>query len=488
MDYKGRLLKGSVYITVSSIIAGFLSYLIRVFLARNLSLEDYGLYFSIFSLISLFLLFRDLGIIPTLARSIAKFSAKKEFNKVKTVITAAITIQFIASTLIIFLIFMLADYFNVYFFKRAESVTILKLFAIYIYLSFIAIITKTILLGFQKNKLFSIFEVVKNLGSLILLFFLAFYIKNSYLPLLGYSFGFFFAGLIFIPLVLKIFSFFKYKIVNLSKQVKKIVFFGLPLFLTDLGNKVMGNIDTLMLTYFTNLKLVGVYNVALPSATLFAFLTNGISTLILPMSSELWSKKNKKVLRNLIEEVYKNSLLLVAPVFFAVILHADKLILTLFGQKFLPGTLALQILLVGTFFLFNSDLNNKVIIGLGRPKKVFKITFTSAVLNVILNALLIYKLNIVGAAIATSTSYLLTLILSFKQIRRDIQVRIKKSLWLKTIMILIIVFLVNYGVKTLSLSYNLELITGLILNPLLILGLNIGYLKKLINKFYSSNE
>ena len=69
---------------------------------------------------------------------------------------------------------------------------------------------------------------------------------------------------------------------------------GLPFFVTAIGDKVIVYIDTLMLTYFSTLTEVGIYNVVLPSAIIFLDIGGAIATVVFPMSSELWAKGDTK--------------------------------------------------------------------------------------------------------------------------------------------------------------------------------------------------
>ena len=64
-----------VFITI--IIGSFLAYLIRIILARNLSIEGYGLFYAVFTFIVFFSLFKDIGLRNAGVKFIAEYIFKR---------------------------------------------------------------------------------------------------------------------------------------------------------------------------------------------------------------------------------------------------------------------------------------------------------------------------------------------------------------------------------------------------------------------------
>src|SRR3989338_66067 len=77
MTYTKLAVKGAATILVISLIAAFLGYIVRVILARNLTVEDFGLFYAIFGFLSLIGLFKSLGFDKALAKFIPEFLGKK---------------------------------------------------------------------------------------------------------------------------------------------------------------------------------------------------------------------------------------------------------------------------------------------------------------------------------------------------------------------------------------------------------------------------
>ena len=54
--YTKRLVRGGAFLFVMSVVAAFVSYFIRIILARNLSPAEYGLFYAVFAFVTFFLL------------------------------------------------------------------------------------------------------------------------------------------------------------------------------------------------------------------------------------------------------------------------------------------------------------------------------------------------------------------------------------------------------------------------------------------------
>jgi O-antigen/teichoic acid export membrane protein len=79
----------------------------------------------------------------------------------------------------------------------------------------------------------------------------------------------------------------------------------------------------------------------------------------------------------------------------------------LFGARYVPAAPTLQVLSLG--FLFNSlfGFNYHTLLTIGKSKFLMYCSLLSAIMNIILNILLIPKLGVLGASIASATSFIL---------------------------------------------------------------------------------
>ena len=268
---------------------------------------------------------------------------------------------------------------------------------------------------------------------------------------------------IFQPFVQKEFSFFKYKIVNLKETTKELILFGLPLMAADIGGRVIGYTDTLMLTYFSSLSEVGIFNVILPSAFFFIQISSSISAIIFPISTELHFKKDVAKLAKGISLLHRYCFALAIPVIFALFAFADQFLLIFFGQNYVSGALAFRILLIGCMFFVLASVNNVIISSMGQPKEVTKIVLLSALLNVFLNLFFIPLFGIYGAATATSLAYALSLVLSTRMLVKETGVQPPYWHWIKLLLTAVVfVMVILYIMGMLHLNLYVEIAISLI--------------------------
>ncbi len=481
MTYTRKLVRGSSFVFLMSILAAGIAYFTRIILARSLTPAEYGLFFAIFAFFGPFIFFRDLGLNQALVKFIPELNVKKKFNKLKTMVVAAFSWQIISLVIFSFLIFFFAPFLAKYYFKDALASTILKIFIPYMIISAMVLFMQGVFQGHQRIKLFSILDPLTNIVILISVIILSIIGLHVFIPVYAYLMSWIVAFLVFMPFFIKIYSKISfYKIINFLKTSKEMFIFGLPIILTSVSSGLIGKMDTLMLTYFVTLDKVGIYNVVLPTALLFMFFTESIAAVALPMVSEIWAKKEVHKLADWLKAVYKYSFIIIVPFILTVFSLSELFIKILFGKAYVSGAVALQILLIGVIFFAIARLNCVTLIGVGKPKTVTKIVLFSAVINFLANLFLIPRFGMEGAAFSTMLSYLIILILSTISVKKCIEVEVPVMSWIKTLFASIVFVFVIFCIKDiLKLNIWIESIIAVLVALLVYLVLI--YLLKLID-------
>ncbi|MFH1641581.1 MAG: flippase [Nanoarchaeota archaeon] len=474
--YTKKVIHGAGLVFIMSISAALVSYLTRMILARSLSPSEYGLFYAVFTFVLFFLFFRDLGMGNALAKYIPEFQIKKRYDAIKTAIASAIIIQLLTTFILCLFFFLSADFLSKNYFKSPEAALILKILIFYAIGSIFFRTWKSIFQGFQNMKMYSLFEFLKN--SMFLIFVLLFLKLNLgfYAPALSYSVLTYLIALGLLPVLLRTFPYFKYKVKNFRPITKKIWLFALPVFLTSIGGRLISCIDTLILTYFGTLEEVGIYNVILPSTMIFLYFGNSISATIFPMVSELWAKKDKKRLFGGLKLMHRYSFVIIIPAALTAISFSQLFIkfffgkeylgnqIIIFGNSFFTGSLSLQILMIGMLFFVVAGINHNIISAVGKPGIVTKIILFSALINFVANIILIPRFSIVGAAFATSLSYLTALFISTHKLTGIIKVGFPVSIWMKLVFAgIVFVLAINYTKNLFNLNPWVELIVSSVL-------------------------
>jgi len=461
-NYTKKAVRGATAIFMMGILSSFLAYLIRITVARNLSPAGYGLFYAVLTLILFCLIFKDVGLTKALIKFIAEYAHQKNYSKIKTLILSSFLFQLLFSSLLFFIFYFLSDFLAVNYFKSDTASIVLKILALYLFSSLVFTNVRAILRGFQELNWFALTNPVRDFLtlSLILLFF---YLGlDIFSPVFGYIAGLIIGFLIFLIPLSKYAFILKYKIKDFWNTTKQLFMFGVPVIFTEMGDKVIAYIDILILTYFVSLTSVGIYNVILPTAIMFLFIGRSVAAVLLPMISELWSKKDKIRISEGLRLIYKYSFILTIPPLFAVFVFSDVFIRLFFGGEYVAGLLAFKILLVGALCYIIAQINNASLAGIGRPKETTKVIFTVAAVNLGLNLLLIPYFQLEGAATATAVSYIVALIISTSKLHKFVKTKPPWKNWLKIAFAGIVFVLVIYFIKALLvMNMWLELVISL---------------------------
>ena len=433
-DYTKFAVKGAAAILLISLVSIIFGYLIRFSLARNLSVGDFGMFYSVFAFLSIFGIFKSLGFDRSLIKFIPEFRYRKKYDLIKSSILYVTFTQLVTNTIVIFGIYAFANYLSLNFFHNPQAGAVLRLMAIAFFIDNFVFVIKFSFQGFKKTVLFASVDLIR----MVLLF-------GIILVGLRLNYGIFspVAAYIIVPailllvfavvLVVRVFPQFLSAKFRVDKRAfMRIAKYSLFVMSTGIGTAILGYTDSIMLTYFSGLESVGLYNVALPTATILIYIAIAIEGVLIPLTAELWVKKKKEVLSSGLRLLYNYSMVLIVPLAISMVLFADVILSVLYGKEYAQAGAALMILSIGTIFGTLYSINSNIFSGVEKPGINSNIVYFGAGFNFVVNIVLIPMMGIVGAAIATTISYVLMAILTFVYVRKFVEIRLPIMLWAKT--------------------------------------------------------
>lgn len=440
-NYARHIAKGAGTVFLFTVAASFLGYLIRLLLTRQLSVADYGLFYALFAFVSFFILFRDLGFGSAIVKFMPEFGAKKQYKKLKSMLVFTFRIQLIFVLLSIIFLTIFSNWFALHIFHQPVSYLI-KIFSFILFADLVLVFERCVFQGNQKMLLLSLTNFLRVFLILILLFF--FKPLNIEKTIFIFVLAPILTALILSP---KIYSLvrplLKYK-TKITKGLKKqIIKFSLPVFFGLIAYMILGYTDTIMLTMFRSLEEVGLYQVALPTSRLLFVFTAALTSILFPLSSELWSSDKKEKLKLILEKMIKFSFVLILPALL-IMLSFPKLVLNLFfGSQYIQAYLGLQILSLTSIFFLLRGIMGTTLAGIGKPILNTKAAVIMALSNVIINLLLIPHYGILGAATATLLSFMIGFAITLNYTKRYVQISFPvKSIFKSLVNSLIVLFLI----------------------------------------------
>lgn len=442
--YFKRVVKGMSLSFLLILVGSLLAYLLRRSFAVNLSVEEYGLLYSMIAFFSFFMLFIDFGLEQATTKKIVELieENKKEWKKeekeeeIRKTVATIFLFQMSCSLFLFGIFFLAKDLIATYYFHNPHAASFFWILGIWFLTTPIITAVAYILLGFQRTTAYTAIDAMRS-GFLLLFctFFFFFFWKEPslYSVVLGYAIV---NILITIPLLPYITSFFP----KLWKQSffqefqkntwKEIISYGSILALTNFGWILMTQTDTLLLTYMKGQYAVGLYNVALPISLLLLFFMRPVIIVFAPLMTAFVAQKKKEKIEEALVMAYKYLYILLIPCVVGIVLFPSQGITLLFDEKYANAAATLIILSIGTVFYAFSLLNNIVFTSMGEAKKMAMRVAAIAGVNLVLNVLFIPIWGITGAALATAVSYVLLFIISTRKIREYVPLVFPWKTWL----------------------------------------------------------
>lgn len=463
-----KLIKNYIYNLSYQILIMIIPLILLPYLSRTIGAEGTGIYSYTYTIAQYFVLFAMLGMKNYGIRTIAKFQNNKDKRSklfCSLYFMQVITSIFVIAFYIIYINFLADKTYQIYFYLQLTFVfsTILD---ISWYFSGVENFKKILI----RNILIKVFT--------ILLIFIFVKTKNdiwiyTLIMALSYLIG---------NLTLWI---------NLKKEIDfcipkmeeiKIHFLpNLKLFVAVIAVSVYTMMDKIMIEEFSNVTELGFYEYAEKINYVQILIVSAFGTVMLPrMSNMVEQEENSKVIKN-INKSLEFIMFLSFALSFGIMVVSETFIPIYLDEDFNKTTILLQILCISALFVsWGNVVRTQYLI----PKEKDNIYITSVILgalvNFVINLILIPKFQAIGACIATVIAEATVMLFQSIKIINEI------SLWnnFKKVMPFfikaIIMTIVIYPIKYLEINKIVIIVLQVLIGAIVYLLLNTKYIKNII--------
>ena len=398
LNIRQTILKNTFWLSVSLGISKFLGLIILVYAAKVLGAEEYGRFTFALSFVSLFVIFYSFGLPSIIIREFAREEdKKKEFYSI-------ISLQLLL-TFVCFGLILLTSFFVV---ADLSILNIILLLALFSLVNGLITIFFVFLQSQQKMEYEAILYIFQSLLMLLVSMYILFKLPSAK----NLSYAYLISAVVALVVIL---FFFHFKVLPLKVKFdffvwKKFLTMSWPLAITGLFSAVYHHTDSVMMGYWQMMTEVGWYNAAHKIA-LFGLIPAGlISGSFYPALSK-FSKDSKDKFQKIYNYQMEVMVFLALPLIVGGIVLASKIIYVFYPLDFAPAGLAFQILILTTGIIFIHRPFFDVLVSLNHQRKIFWITLSGALFNVVLNVFLIPKYSLYGAAFATFLTNILILLI-----------------------------------------------------------------------------
>lgn len=173
-----------------------------------------------------------------------------------------------------------------------------------------------------------------------------------------------------------------------------------PMALTSMFIIIYYKIDAVMLSYMRSDTEVGLYSTASALAFGVVFIAGNFQQAVFPALTKLYMNEKDR-LGHVYRESFKYLGMLGMPLAVGLCVLAPRIIMLVYGERYLEAAPAMQVLTGAMLFMFVNGLMGYMLIAVDGQKIFMKIVAAGALLNVVLNIILIPRYGITGAAVAT---------------------------------------------------------------------------------------
>ena len=190
-------------------------------------------------------------------------------------------------------------------------------------------------------------------------------------------------------------------------STKDIIKTSYPMALSAISYFLMQSIDILFLGAFDTFESIAYYSVAVKIATVTSLALISVNIVIAPKIAKIYNDRNFSELKSMIRKATRINVLISSPILLILFFFPDFL-LSMFGDNYTLAKNAFLVLLIAQFFNSITGPSALYLNMTGRQKILNFILLISLLINVILNVILIPKFGMVGAASATTISFVIS--------------------------------------------------------------------------------
>lgn len=433
MSRETRLIKNTMIIAIGNICTKCISFFMLPLYTSILSTTEYGTVDLINVIVSLSVIVLTLQIEQAIFRYLvdARENAEKQKEYITTTIVFIAFVNLICVTLL-FAIMQMIDYPYTFY--------VISTIVLNVIISFLLQIPR----GIGNNLVYAIgsfisgsFNVIFNV---ILIAFLGWRVEGMLLASLIANV----TAVIYISVQLRVWRYFSMNCFSIE-SLKILLAYSLPLIPNTFCWWIISASDRIVINIFLGVGANGIYSVAHKFPSVFRMVSNIFHTSWTESAAENIGQCDGK---DYVQEIMHRTIKLYSSANIGIIAMMPFVFPILVGDEFLDSYLYIPLLMTGALFHSVADLYGSLYIALKKTKEIAKTTFLAAIINLVVNILLVQYMGLYAAAISTVFAYATITVVRHRGIRKVMDIACdKRYLFIETI-VYAVVFFAYYSQNT----------------------------------------
>lgn len=384
-----KIISNSTILLSTQIIGRAIRIFLVIFSARLLGDENYGKFTFALSFTTLFLIFSDMGLHQLMVREISRNQ-----KEVTSYLSNGLIIKILLSIFYLTFIVVSVQFMH----KPFEVILTVVLLALFQIVVSFNMLFKSVFQAFQQMKFEAFATILQNILTTIVGIIILHLSQNHQLLAGVYLFTSIVSLVYCLHIISKKFSpiRFEFDIVKIKVLFRESIPFGLLFFFA----MIYVYMDSVMLSLMKNDDVVGWYNAAYRLIFTLMFIPIGIMKAVFPVLSKAFRESLKEFIQ-VFEKTFKVLFYIGFSVAVLISLMSEKIVIFLYGQQYHPAADALRILVWSTAIVFLTTVMTHMTRSSDQQRFTARIVGLGALINTILNLLLISRYSYIGAAYAT---------------------------------------------------------------------------------------
>jgi O-antigen/teichoic acid export membrane protein len=216
-------------------------------------------------------------------------------------------------------------------------------------------------------------------------------------------------------------------------RLKLFLSYGLPLTPTSAVLWIISSSNRYLISYFIGVTATGIYSAAYNIGWYTVFLITPITRLLFPTISKSYDEQNLVETRKYLKYSLKYFLMIAIPSAFGLSILAKPILQVLTTSEFVTGNTIVPFIAFSGVLSGVYEISVFIIHLVKKTRLVFMLLAISALLNIVLNIVLIPRMGLTGAATATLVAYGIVCILILIVTRRYLKFELSMPFILKSV-------------------------------------------------------
>lgn len=246
-----------------------------------------------------------------------------------------------------------------------------------------------------------------------------------------------------------------YKKYELRSHLKPVAVF----FAMSCATTIYTHLDTVMLGFVKTDVDVGYYNAAVKIKSILVSVVTSLSVVLLPRVSYYIENKKTDEFYRITRKVINFVMLIAVPLMIYFMIYAKEGILLLSGEAYTGSIIPMQIIMPTLLFIgLTNVMGIQILVPMGREKQVLFSEIAGAVVNLVLNSVLIPRFASAGAAVGTLVAEAVVWVVQFVELKDMAKDSYSKIKYYVIVLGISAGVILSLGVKLLSISLIWKLI------------------------------